>query len=106
MKKQLHLTISTILMIWVSLIGYSQNGVGDEFLVADIRYKITATAPPEVMIVVYEGTETEVDIPGTVLHDNETYTVTAIGENTDTFQGGVIRPFSKRDSPVSPYPTQ
>ncbi|WP_160114354.1 leucine-rich repeat domain-containing protein, partial [Aquimarina sp. AU119] len=95
MKKQLKLTMSAVVMVLVSLTTYGQN-VGKQFTVDDIRYKITAIAPPEVMIVVYEGTATEVEIPETVDDNGKTYTVTAIGENTDTFHGGLIRPFFEK----------
>ncbi|WP_396591670.1 leucine-rich repeat protein [Allomuricauda sp. R78024] len=92
MEKQLQLIMSAIFMVLASLTSYGQS-VGDQFDVDNIRYKITSIASPEVMIVVYEGTATEVDIPGTVDYDDETYTVTAIGEDTDVFQGNLVRPF-------------
>ncbi len=92
MKNQAQFTLSIIFMVSFCLSVYGQN-VGDQFMVDAIKYEITSITTPEVRIVVYEGLATEVDIPETVLHNGETYAVTLIGEDTDTFQGGVIRPF-------------
>ncbi|WP_109437285.1 leucine-rich repeat protein [Aquimarina sp. AU119] len=99
MKKQSQLITYIIFMIWFGHTTYGQQNVGDQFTVDYIRYKITAIAPLEleVMIVVYEGTATEVDIPETVDHGTNTYTVTAIGENTDAIDSGIpIRPFFEK----------
>ena len=97
MKKQLRFKKwgTATLFVLLAIASHGQQ-VGERFTVGDIEYEITAiTAPPEVRIVRYTGTATEVDIPGTVMDNstNTTYTVTAIGENTDTFDHSVIRPF-------------
>ncbi|WP_109299598.1 leucine-rich repeat protein [Aquimarina sp. AU474] len=92
MEKQLQLIMSAIFIVLAGFSVYGQN-VGDQFTDDNITYEITSITTAEVRIVVYEGSATEVDIPGTVLHNGETYAVTLIGEDTDTFQGGVIRPF-------------
>ncbi len=94
MKKQLKLIL--LLIFLTSLTAYSQNNVGDQFNVDYIRYEITSTAPAEVKIVNYTGAAKEVTIPPTVAHGTNTYTVTAIGENTDTFHHGIIRPFFEK----------
>ena len=51
------------------------------FTVDDIEYGITSTLPAEVQIIDYIGTTVEVDIPGTVDDNNQTYTVTSIGQH-------------------------
>ena len=73
--KKLQLTIYAIFMVVASLTAYSQE---QEFIAADIRYRITS--PTQVEIVTYFGSGGVVGIPSTVVHGN-TYEVTAIGNS-------------------------
>ena len=80
MEKQLHLTISTILMIWFGLATYGQNA-NEQFVVDGYTYKITSSTstPPQVEVVGYSGAVKEVTILPTINHDGTDYQVTAIG---------------------------
>ncbi len=56
-------------------------GVGDTFIAGNITYKITSLAPYEVEVEDYNSTGgPSVNIPPTVVHGPNTYTVTSIGE--------------------------
>ena len=59
--------------------GFRSMGI---FTDKDIKYGITDVTPnEEVMVLDYTGSAAGVDIPGTVDDNNETYTVTSIGQH-------------------------
>ena len=57
--------------------GFRSIGI---FTDKDIKYGITDVTTNEVMVIDYSGSAAGVDIPGTVNDNNETYTVTSIGQ--------------------------
>ena len=62
-------------MALASLICYGQNNLNDQFEFNGYEYEITSVNSNEVKIVDYTGSATEVDIPGMVDYNNETYMV-------------------------------
>ncbi len=78
MKKQFQLIIVALFL--TSLTGYGQ--VGSQFTFNNITYEVTAQDGPKTVMAIGYNTDGghSVNIPPTVDHDSNTYTVTAIGE--------------------------